>query len=247
MSLFQVPDPVALFPLNAQYGTREINDRVTRGVPTGVSLAQGPDGQADGSYEFFGTANSYIRIPNSENGPLDARYSITMLCWVYSEAQEGPLFNYRQRGAWGVHLWVGSNSRLFVRFTIRDYSFTEGLLSDLAIASGVWKFVGASYDGASGYAKLWIDGNVVQTLHIGAGLDLATQDPIRMGVKEGDGRYFRGRIAQMQVYNVALTQEQIQVIQQRTQVVSVRMPFMLLGTKNSLNHNQTFEKSFCFG
>ena len=59
---------------------------------------------------------------------------------------------------------------------------------------------------------------MVQTLNIGAGLDLATQDPIRMGVKAGDGRYFKGRIAQMQVYNDALSQEQIQAIQQRTQV-----------------------------
>jgi len=55
-------------------------------------------------------------------------------------------------------------------------------------------------------------------LNIGAGLDLATQDSIRMGVKIGDRRYFKGRIAQMQVYNAALSQEQIKAIQQRTQV-----------------------------
>ena len=211
----QVPDHVALFPLNAAYGTKEVSNRVAQGVPSGVSLAPGPDGQAGGSYEFAGSSNSYIEFPNSAGGALDVRFSMTMLCWLYHGGQDGPLFNYKTSGAWGVHLWVG-NGQLFVRFTRRDYSFTEGLLHT-ALAGG-WKFVGASYDGGSGEAKLWVNGAVVQTRNIGAGLDLATQDSIRMGVKAGDGRYFKGRIAEMQVYNVALTQEQVQAIQQRTSV-----------------------------
>ena len=75
--------------------------------------------------------------------------------------------------------------------------------------------MGASYDQANGDAKLWVDGKVVQTLNIGSNLQLATQDSVRMGVKIGDGRYFKGRIAQMQVYNVALTQEQVQAIKEK--------------------------------
>jgi len=204
-----------LFPLNAKHGTKEINNRVAQGVPSEVSLAPGPDGKADGSYEFSGTPNSYIEFPNSEGGPLDVRYSMTMLCWVYHNGQDGPLFNYRTGGSWGVHLWV-LNGKLLVRFTRRNYSLTTDLLH--TALTGGWKFVGASYDRGSGDAKLWVNGAVVQTLNIGAGLEIATQDPIRMGVRIGDGRYFKGRIAQMQVYNAALSQEQIQAMQQRTQV-----------------------------
>ena len=139
-----------------------------------------------------------------------------MLCWVYHSGRDGPLFNYRPSGAWGVHLWA-LHGQLFVRFTKRDYSVTTHLLHT-ALAGG-WKFVGATYDRSTGDAKLWVDGFVVQTLNIGAGLDLATQDSIRMGAKNYDDRYFKGRIAQMQVYDKALTQEQIQVIQKQTQVV----------------------------
>ena len=140
------------------------------------------------------------------------RYSMTMLCWVYYNGKDGPLFNYKTSGHWGVHLWVAAG-QLFVRFTKRDYSFTNGLLN--THLAGGWKFVGASYDGGLGDAKLWVNGAVVQTLNIGAGLDLATQDNIRMGVKSGDGRYFKGRIAQMQVFNSALSQEQIEAIYKR--------------------------------
>ena len=143
--------------------------------------------------------------------------SMTMLCWLFPGGRDGPLFNYRTSGSWGVHLWVAS-SQLFVRFTKRNYGFTNALLNTQLRPEDGWKFVGASYDQASGDAKLWVDGVVVQTLYIGANLQLATQDSVRMGVKIGDVRYFKGRIAQMQVYSDVLTQEQIQAIKDKTQV-----------------------------
>ena len=145
------------------------------------------------------------------------RYSMTMLCWVYHLGQDGPLFNYKTSGYWGVHLWV-VNGQLFVRFTKRYfYLFTHSLVN--TPLAGGWKFVGASYDGASGDAKLWVNGELVQTLNIGAHLDLATQDSIRMGVKSDDGRFFKGRIAQMQVYNKALNKQQIKAILERLELV----------------------------
>ena len=206
---YQVPDPVAFFPLNAAYGTKEINNRAVKGIPRGVTLAPGPDGRPNYSYKFSGSSNSYIEFPNSIGGPLDVRYSMTMLCWVYYDGKDGPLFNYEKGSTWGVHLWVVHGGKLFVRFVKRDYSSTKHLVhTNLA---GGWKFVGASYDRSSGEAKLWVNGAVVQTLNIGAGLELATQDSIRMGVRAG--WYFKGRIAQMRIYNRALTQEQIQAIQ----------------------------------
>ena len=181
-----------------------------KGIPRGVTLAPGPDGRTNYSYKFSGSSTSYIEFPNRIGEPLDVRYSMTMLCWVYSDGQNGLLFNYKTSGDWGVHLWVFSG-KLFVGFTKRDYWNTDRLVhTNLA---GGWKFVGASYDRSSGEAKLWVNGAVVQTLNIGAGLELATQDSIRMGVKTGDGRYFKGRIAQMRIYNRALSQEQIQAIQ----------------------------------
>ena len=139
------------------------------------------------------------------------RYSMTMLCWVYYDGKDGPLFSYWESSNWGVQLWVLREGKLYVHFRKRDYSPTHRLVhTNLA---GGWKFVGASYNRSSGEAKLWVNGAVVQTLNIGGGLELATQDSIRMGVKTGDGRYFKGRIAQMRIYDRALNQEQIQAIQ----------------------------------
>ena len=208
---FQIPESVAFFPLNVTYGTKEISNRVSQGIPALVNLAPGPCGKMDGSYEFLGTSESYIEFPNTAGGPLDVRESITMLCWLYHGGQDGPIFHYGTIRSWGVHLWV-VQGKLFLRFTHTRYYTSTTALHHTPVAGG-WKFVGASYDHDSGEAKLWIDGVVVQTINIGAGLELATQDSIRMGVKSGDVRYFKGRIAQIQVYNEALTQQQIKTIQ----------------------------------
>jgi len=204
-----------MFPLNAEFGTYEINNRTAPGVPSGVTLAPGPDGKANGSYEFLGKPNSYIEFSNSDGGALDVRYSITMLCWLYSYEQDGPIFNYNTAGTnWGVHLWV-NKWKLFVRYTDRDYSnIKEGHFSQSTLPRR-WTFVGTSYDHGTGEAKLWVDGVVNASFNIGAGRDLATQDSVRMGVKNDDDRYFKGRISQMQVYNLTLTQEQVQTIKKR--------------------------------
>ena len=204
-----------MYPLDGAYGTQEINNRVGEGSASGVITAPGPDGKPDGSYEFSGTVNSYIEFPNG--GGLDTSNSMTMLCWLFPGGQDGPLFNYRNSGSWGVRLWVVAG-QLFVQFTKRNYGGTDALLKTYLKPEDGWKFVGASYDQANGDANLWVDGLVVQTLNIGVNLQLATQDSVRMGVKIGDGRYFKGRIAQMQVYNVALTQEQIQAVKDRIPV-----------------------------
>ena len=189
-----------------------------QGNPRGVTLSQGPDGKDAGSYEFSGTSNSFIEFPNSDGGPLDVKGgSMTMLCWIYPTGNTGPIFNYERGGAWGVHLWDIGNNTLFVRFTRRDYSRTNALVGG-SLPRNTWHLVGASYDVSNGSAKLWVNAQVVRTLNIGAGINLATQDSVRMGVKTGDVRYYKGRIAQMQVYNDALSAKQIQEIKQRTPV-----------------------------
>ena len=156
-----------MYPLDSTHGTKEINNRVGAGVASGIRTAPGPDGKPDGSYEFFGTVNSYIEFPNG--GDLDVRNSMTMLCWLYPGGQNGPLFNYGKSGSWGVRLWV-VQGQLGVQFAKRDYSRTRLLHHTPFKPEDGWKFVWASYDQANGDAKLWVNGKAVQTLNIGPNL-----------------------------------------------------------------------------
>ena len=197
---------VAFYPLNRKYGARENENRQTQGTTVGVSLAPGPNSKAAGSYHFMGNANSYIEFPN--DGGLDAKRSITMLCWLYPQNTDGQFFNYKTSGSWGVHMWVVSG-KLFAGFTKRNYQFTQALITSDALALNQWQYVGACYDYNTGVASLWLDGQQVVQTNIGAGLTLGTHDDVRMGAKRGDGRYFRVRIAAMQIYDDAFTKEQV--------------------------------------
>ena len=208
--LLLVPQPVILFPLNAEYQTRDIKNRTAPGIPSGVSLAPGPNGEKDGSYEFFGNANSFIEFPNSPGGALDVRYSMTILCWVYYDEKRGPrgpIFEYNTGGKYGVYLWV--LNRLFLAKLIdRAFSYSRHYLRHTSLARG-WKFVGASYDNETGEIKLWADGAFKRTRKMNAGVELATQGNVRMGVRKNDHRCFKGKISQLQIYNEALSQRQI--------------------------------------
>lgn len=89
-----VQDPIALYPLNSQYQTQEAYNRQHMGTTeANASLAPRPDGKLRGSYQFPGQEDSYIEFPN--NGGLNVKPSITMLCWVYMEISDasGPLFS----------------------------------------------------------------------------------------------------------------------------------------------------------
>ena len=179
-------------------------------------MAAGPDGKAGGSYQFTGQNNSYIEFPN--NGGLDAQHSITLLCWVYPENTDGPIFNYKTTAdPWAVHFWIHFG-QLYGVISQRNYIRISGFHSLNGVALNQWHYVGFTYNHITGIANLWLDDQrVVQTGNIGTDLYLSTQDDVRMGALENDGRYFKGRIAAMQIYNVALTEEQINAVENAVQ------------------------------
>ena len=172
----------------------------------GVRPAPGPDKTTDGSYEFFGRRNSYIEFPN--RGRLDTKRSFTLLAWIYHAGSAGPIFNYKPNG-WGVHVWMVTPRTLFVRFVRRAGKtvFTPAVSAG-KITPRKWQYVGATYDHVTGITKLYLNGRVIAQKNIGR-VRLATNYPVRMGARIGDRRYFRGRVSCVQLYDVALSANQI--------------------------------------
>ena len=188
----------------------------------GVGPAPGPDRRRDGSLQFYGRRNSYVEIPNT--GRLDARYSITILVWVYHEGVSGPIFNYNPRG-FGVHLWMTGKRELFVRFVRRSRRFTAAVKSR-RITYKAWNYVGTTYDERTGIATLYINSIPVAYRRIGR-IQLSTNYPIRLGARVGDRRYFRGRLFCVQVYSVALNRKQINEAKQKCFLPGWCLPFCL--------------------
>ena len=205
-----VKDPIAFYPLNATYALKDSTGNQPDGITSNVQFAVGPDGNPQGSYQFFGVVSSYVELPN--NGGLDIMHSMTLVMWVYSEGTDGPLFNYRPSGNWATHFWV-NGGQFFTRFVKRNYEFLDALISSV-ITTKRWYYVGTSYDYNTGLARLWVDGVEVHQLNVGI-YTLATVGNVRIGVKSDDNRYFKGRVSKVQVYNVALTLEQVQAVKYR--------------------------------
>ena len=157
---------------------------------------------------FYGTVSSYIEFLNKEG--LDTRFSISLMCWVEPGGQVGPLFSYGGSN-WGVRMGI-EEGKLFIRIVERS-SFKQltSIKSSEVLPVGEWVHVAASYDHGSGSTSLYINGHLRASQNIGRGYQIATNtQKVRMGSKSCRDANFKGKIAEMKVYDVALNETQIQ-------------------------------------
>lgn len=200
-------NPVAVYPLNRVTKGRDMSGRKNPpGIIKSVRPATGPDGKEGTSYEFFGKPNSFIELPNKRFAPLDTVNSITIGVWIYPE-NPGPIVNYDPSG-WGVHFWLVGKRTIYVRFSRRGGKGSPPPLISRRIRPRKWQYVATTYNRRTGTAKLYVNNVLVKWRRIGK-IRLKTNYPIRLGVRKGDSRYFKGRLACVQIYNTALNRRQI--------------------------------------
>ena len=198
-----IPDPFAWFPLNGTYNTSEVKMRTTAGSKGNeVYLSLGPDGTKDGSYFFRGPGASSITFSNTSS-KFDIGISMTILCWlyIYKNRAKTSFLQYKE-----TELSVEGKTLALNNPNLKGLSLTGTL------AEKGWAFVGVSYSETSAEAKLWIDGNVVlNSEELGTNVDsLEGSESLTLG-----GNQFKGKITQLMLFNLTLTQEQIQLIKRR--------------------------------
>ena len=157
---------------------------------------------------FYGTGKSYIEFPNK--GGLDTQFSITLMCWVEPGGQGGPLFIYGVSNS-GVTMLIFSDGDLLIviseRSSLRPLSIL-GAFEPLRV--GKWVHVAAIHDHSSGSNSLYINGHLRDSENTSRGYEIATNaQKVRMGSRDGTMN-FKGKIAEMKVYDVALNEAQIQ-------------------------------------
>ena len=202
------PEPIAFYPLNASYKATEKENRQLSGILRDVANTSGPYNEPGGAYMFYGTDSSYIEFANE--GDLDTRFSITLTCWIQPGGQDGPIFTY---GVSGHTVCIKiEDSKFYNRIVIvkRYFETLTTVITAEVLPAGKWVHVAASYDHITGNNSLYLNGHLRASQNIGKGYQIATAaQKIRMGVKEGNS-YFKGKIAEMKVYNFALNEAQIQ-------------------------------------
>ena len=206
-----LPRTLAVYPLDSKRRGRDISrSRNPTARLIGVGFAQGPDGRRDGSTQFYGRLNSYVEIPNT--GRLDARYSVTVLIWVYNEGRSGTILNYTPNQK-GFQLRMISRRVLQVVIVRRMRKTTIAIRTrERFMKYKAWNYVGLTYNERSQVVTVWVNSKAVVTRRIGR-VQLDTRifyrKSIRLGGRRGSRKYFRGRLFCFQLYSVALSGKQI--------------------------------------
>ena len=207
-----LPEPVAFYPLNAHYKATEKENRQPKGILGDVSITNGPDNEPGGAYMFYGTDSSYIEFPN--DGGLDTQFSITLMCWVQPGGQDGPLFSYGSRESSPSNFHMSIVDGKLYNEIIMEYGGFGGYRLRIKTAevlpAGKWVHVAASFDHNTGIHSLFINGHFSISQLFGKGVEIDTiAHKLRMGTR-GDGNgNFKGKIAEIKVYDVALNEAQI--------------------------------------
>ena len=211
--LLLVPEPVAFYPLNKQFGTADVKRRSQiTGISGNVSLTTGPFNTTDGAYEFWGDKNSYIQFPN-KHGMLDVQTSISLMCWVRRGYQDGPLFQYEKvNWRWGVHIWI-EKGKFRNRIYDADYVKKKAIQSVQSLELGKWVHVAATYNHTTGNNSIYVNGILNATRNIGTGFRIAAEGKVRMGAVHVDKtRFLKAAVSHMEVYNVSLNANQIRAV-----------------------------------
>jgi len=200
-----VPEPLAFYPLNSRYKAAEKENRQPKGILGDVAITNGPYNEPGRTYMFYGTRSSYIYFPN--RGGLDTRFSITLMCWVQLRGRDGPLFYYER----GVQMWIVDGKFYNQIVKRRNSQPLTSIRTAEVLPAGKWVHVAASYDHNTGNNSLYINGHFSVSQNIGKGYEIATTTDVVMGVTFTISETpFKGKIAEMKVYDVALNEAQIQ-------------------------------------
>jgi len=189
------------------------DDAVGNCPGTAHALTFGP-GKVGRAFQFDG--EGYVRVPDARSLNLP---TVTVEAWVKSSAEiQG---RYRYLAAKGIDtdassyaLYTGPSGGLF--FYVSDQTRTAFLSPDAGkgVWDGNWHHVAGTYDGAT--VRLHVDGRQV-------GLGTPATLTINYNLPGGDdfaiGNYltpgpwgFRGSIAEVSIYNRALTASEIEAI-----------------------------------
>ena len=215
-----VPYPVGLYPLNNFYKTDDASCYGNLGgTAQDVKLVTGPSGKENTAYKFAGIGTSYINIPTFQH--INTRTSITILVWIFQTGQAGSVFEYLNSSrveshsprTYSVELHTSRTNSFSAQF-VKPNGKLVSLTNNAVNLVNQWHYVGVSYDHNSGTATLWVNGKDVQQMSLEK-MELSTDRDIQIGSGQGKGDSFQGRISCLQIYDRALTREEVIAVKNR--------------------------------
>lgn len=192
---------VAFYPLNGN--AYDYSGNHNDGTIVGATPTKDRFGNTNGAYYFQGDGSTYISIPDSSS--LDVSNTITVAAWI--KPQPGGYAEPRilTKGSYQLGL-SDTTSTPQIFFTLEP---NGGILSgSISLCDNEWIFIAGTYDGS--VMKLYTNG-VLAAEGNASGTIGVTDQTLGIGENLDDySDYFHGSIDDVQVYNRAFTQSEVQ-------------------------------------
>jgi len=174
-------------------------------------------GWGDGKYGqalHFNGADNYVEVPTSDSLEMDDK--VTVSAWInWTDAGDGwlgILANGQQNGPWENYGLFINRTRRFVYFTLSlDGDQVVQQTPDNVVEPDEWVHVGATWDGS--VARIYVDG-VMELEQAQMGQLVPQGLPLRIGHRNGSSHYFNGSIDDVQIYDQALTEQELGTVLQ---------------------------------
>ncbi|MEM8526264.1 MAG: LamG-like jellyroll fold domain-containing protein [Bacteroidota bacterium] len=183
-----------------------------------VDLAAGYTGEEETAYQFKHDKKSYIRIPHSNSLSLDKE--MTLMAWMYYEKQaSGNFFTILEKtnpdfeGHSRYGMWVYNGGVLEV--CVEPDNCPNGLCqrcldSRNRLIENRWYHVAGTYDGT--HLRTYLNGKLNSEFDYGGSTGISqTNFELFLGTDlySLSDDYLSGRLDEVRIYNVALTEEEI--------------------------------------
>ncbi|MBT8308731.1 MAG: T9SS type A sorting domain-containing protein, partial [Flavobacteriaceae bacterium] len=164
------------------------------------------------SIDFDGV-DDYLTTDSFMGGLAEA----TLMAWIKLDSDFSPTKTGDVAGQGMMRMYIDGSTKQLYSYIVTNGGSAEYVSSSSTVLdSGNWYHVVISYDGSTGSAKIYINGEEDASSSIGLGSALSS-DPtitepdfnIGRNSKE-DNSFFMGSIDEVRVFNMALTKDQIQ-------------------------------------
>ncbi len=180
-----------------------------------------------GCYEFDG--NDYISIPTTAGGDFDID-TFSVAAWIYPTVSDANSRRIFQRASGTYGMYINSGRVYFYVDTTNDGGSWKSV--SLPVTLDSWSYVVGVYNGTS--INLFVNSNSNSVAQSGAVDDGAT-NVAYIGTHDSLSQFFVGRIDDFQIYNIALTSEQVK--ENYEAGLNHHQPFVLDYTMTSKHHN----------
>lgn len=176
-------------------------------------------GQVGSAFNFTTGGQGVSIAPSSTLNVGAAGAGLTMEAWINpgETATQRPIFEYYDGVTLGAHFWinvsfVGFGGPASLYATVQPGTTATIIAVPGVVTAGVWQHVAFTYDRASGFERLYLNGVEVAARAIGD-VFVQTSPVLNLGRRPG-GESFVGQLDEMGLYNRALSAEELTAIYQ---------------------------------